>query len=134
MGDRTTVWVTCAKKDVPVVRGAFNFSMADPLNFNEDNGIVTTEFMEINYGGTDKLKELAMEWGITFTAYAGSGCSYCEALVVGHKKVHIEVAALEEKPICTIDDDGEPNPEVMDSIRRYLKQRAEAMKEFDAAR
>jgi hypothetical protein len=120
MSDRTWVCISVAVKDEAALFKAMHFDLADKENFDheEENGLLTITFNEMNWGGYDNMHELAKQ-NVSFMAQNGAGSSYGEALTVSRNGELVEVPCIEAEPACTVGRDMTRNRKTMRNIRRY---------------
>lgn len=127
MGDRCYLQFDIAKKDyAKVVEVLANLDPGNTDSMSEigtqDEGRITIEVVEANYGWHDELKALA-EAGLTFSGSHGSGGNYGGMHFACWKGQYAECDGSETGLImCPVVLDGENNPRIDEAAFENIKE------------
>jgi len=99
MGDKCWIQMIFRKED----QGKFEKILGDCWdNTDEENGVMTGNAYEVNYGLYEEREELA-ETGLTFYGHHGAGGDYNDCVFACHNKHHVESNAdFDGRPVVAI--------------------------------
>ncbi|HXE07154.1 MAG TPA: hypothetical protein VN612_04605 [Acidobacteriaceae bacterium] len=130
MGDRTYCQIEIAKRDDSALRA----TLVDEHGFEEEGDSADRLYFgdaEANYGGSSAVADL-QDLRLPFFGYHDAGGDYSPMVFAFDGATYAECAAIVSAPVCTVDDNGEPNQSDLKTAREYLKVHKRAKQRMTA--
>jgi hypothetical protein len=123
MSDRCYAVVTCHVRDLEVFT---DIGYNDESSDSSTNDVVSLRDPEANYGHCQELSELR---DIPFLHSHSAGGDYPACVAAHDGRNFVEVQANDNgDPVVTVHEDGTPDQEEIENVRKYYLVKANALK------